>query len=94
MQRAVPECFLQSSVQRRAALPDRGGGLLPEMAEIDEAVAIEIDRRVKARLELLKAKNFAEADTIRDTLLAEGVQLKDGKDAATGERLTTWELKR
>ena len=69
-------------------------GLLPEMAEIDEAVAIEIDRRVKARLELLKAKNFAEADTIRDTLLAEGVQLKDGKDAATGERLTTWELKR
>jgi cysteinyl-tRNA synthetase len=69
-------------------------GLLPEMAEIDEAVAIEIDRRVKARLELLKAKNFAEADTIRETLLAEGVQLKDGKDAATGERVTTWELKR
>ncbi|MBB3963840.1 cysteine--tRNA ligase [Rhizobium metallidurans] len=69
-------------------------GLLPEMAEIDEAVAIEIDRRVKARLELLKTKNFAEADKIRDTLLAEGVQLKDGKDAATGERVTTWELKR
>jgi cysteinyl-tRNA synthetase len=69
-------------------------GLLPEMAEIDEAVAIEIDRRVKARLELLKAKNFAEADTIRETLLAEGIQLKDGKDAATGERVTTWELKR
>ncbi|WP_018898776.1 cysteine--tRNA ligase [Rhizobium sp. 2MFCol3.1] len=69
-------------------------GLLPEMAEIDEAVAIEIDRRVKARLELLKAKNFAEADKIRDTLLAEGVQLKDGKDAATGERVTTWEVKR
>ncbi|MBO9123340.1 MULTISPECIES: cysteine--tRNA ligase [unclassified Rhizobium] len=69
-------------------------GLLPEMAEIDEAVAIEIDRRVKARLELLKAKNFAEADKIRDTLLAEGVQLKDGKHAATGERVTTWEVKR
>jgi cysteinyl-tRNA synthetase len=47
-------------------------GLLPAMAEIDEAVAIEIDRRVKARLELLNAKNFAEADKIRDTLLAEG----------------------
>jgi cysteinyl-tRNA synthetase len=69
-------------------------GLLPEMAEIDEAVAIEIFRRVKARLELLKTKNFAEADKIRDTLLAEGVQLKDGKDAATGERVTTWEVKR
>ena len=69
-------------------------GVLPEIAEIDEAVAIEIDRRVKARLELLKAKNFAEADKIRDTLAAEGVQLKDGKDAATGERVTTWEVKR
>ncbi|MBW9112814.1 cysteine--tRNA ligase [Rhizobium cauense] len=69
-------------------------GVLPEMAEIDEAVAIEIDRRVKARLELLKAKNFAEADKIRDTLLAEGIQLKDGKDPATGERVTKWEVKR
>ncbi len=69
-------------------------GLRPEVAEIDEAVAMEIDRRVKARLEFLKAKNFAEADKIRDTLLAEGVQLKDGKDAATGERVTTWEVKR
>ncbi|KQV63926.1 cysteine--tRNA ligase [Rhizobium sp. Root1220] len=69
-------------------------GVLPEMAEIDEAVAIEIDARVKARLELLKAKNFAEADQIRDTLLAEGIQLKDGKDAATGERVTKWEVKR
>ncbi|KRB50275.1 cysteine--tRNA ligase [Rhizobium sp. Root708] len=69
-------------------------GVLPEMAEIDEAVAIEIDRRVKSRLELLKAKNFAEADKIRDTLLAEGIQLKDGKDAATGERVTKWEVKR
>ncbi|HEY0125245.1 MAG TPA: cysteine--tRNA ligase [Rhizobium sp.] len=69
-------------------------GLLPEKVEIDDAIASEIDRRVQARLELLKAKNFAEADKIRDTLLAEGIQLKDGKDPATGERITTWEVKR
>ncbi|MGV2098537.1 cysteine--tRNA ligase [Rhizobium sp. 21-4511-3d] len=69
-------------------------GVLPEKTEVDEAVALEIDRRVAARLELLKAKNFAEADKLRDELLSEGVQLKDGKDAATGERVTTWELKR
>jgi cysteinyl-tRNA synthetase len=67
---------------------------LLEKTEVDEAVALEIDRRVAARLELLKAKNFAEADKLRDQLLAEGVQLKDGKDAASGERVTTWELKR
>jgi cysteinyl-tRNA synthetase len=69
-------------------------GVQPQKVEIDEAAVAEIDARVKARLELLKAKNFAEADKIRDTLLAEGIQLNDGKDAATGERVTKWEVKR
>ena len=39
-------------------------------------------------------KNWAEADRIRDELLAQGIQLKDGKDPVTGERVTTWEVKR
>ncbi|QND50047.1 cysteine--tRNA ligase [Rhizobium lusitanum] len=69
-------------------------GLLPEKVEMDDGVVSEIDRRVQVRLELLKAKNFAEADKVRDALLAEGIQLKDGKDSATGERITTWEIKR
>jgi cysteinyl-tRNA synthetase len=69
-------------------------GLLPKKAEVDAAVASDIDAKVRQRLELLKAKNFAEADKLRDALLAEGIQLKDGKDAATGERTTTWEVKR
>jgi cysteinyl-tRNA synthetase len=69
-------------------------GLLPKKAEVDEAVVAEIDAKVRQRLELLKAKNFSEADKLRDALLAEGIQLKDGKDAATGERTTTWEVKR
>ncbi|APO67023.1 cysteinyl-tRNA synthetase [Rhizobium gallicum] len=69
-------------------------GVEPKETEVDEAVAAEVDRRVRARLELLKAKNFNEADKIRETLLAEGIQLKDGKDAVTGERVTTWEVKR
>ncbi|MFT4001753.1 MAG: cysteine--tRNA ligase [Rhizobium sp.] len=69
-------------------------GLLPKKTEVDEAVVTEIDAKVRQRLELLKAKNFAEADKLRDELTARGVQLKDGKDAATGERITTWEIKR
>ncbi len=69
-------------------------GLLPKKTEVDEAVVAEIDAKVRQRLELLKAKNFAEADKLRDELTARGVQLKDGKDAATGERITTWEIKR
>ena len=69
-------------------------GVVPQAVELDEGLVRDIDSRVRARLELLKAKNFAEADKIRDDLLARGVQLKDGKDPATGERVTTWDIKR
>ena len=69
-------------------------GLLPKKAEMDEAVVTEIDAKVRQRLELLKAKNFAEADKLREELTARGIQLKDGKDAVTGERTTSWEIKR
>jgi cysteinyl-tRNA synthetase len=69
-------------------------GVLPTKAEMDEAVVAKIDAKVRQRLELLKAKNFAEADKLREELTEIGIQLKDGKDAATGERITTWEIKR
>jgi cysteinyl-tRNA synthetase len=49
---------------------------------------------VDARLAFIAAKNWAEADRIRDELLAKGIQLKDGKDPETGERVTTWEVRR
>ncbi len=48
----------------------------------------EIDRRIAARLSARKARNFAEADRIRDELAALGVVLKDSKDG------TTWEVAR
>ena len=48
----------------------------------------EIDRRIAAQLDARKAKNFAEADRIRDELAALGVVLKDSKDG------TTWEVAR
>ncbi|MBT9368489.1 cysteine--tRNA ligase [Rhizobium sp. CSW-27] len=69
-------------------------GLLPKPVEVDEAIAAGIDALVEMRLELLKAKNFAEADRIRNELAEKGIQLKDGKDPVTGQRVTTWELKR
>lgn len=50
--------------------------------------------RIEERLALLKARDFAAADAIRDELAAKGIQLKDGKDPATSERVTTWELRR
>ena len=50
--------------------------------------------KIARRLAFIRDKNWAEADSIRDELLAQGIQLKDGKDPATGERITTWEVKR
>jgi cysteinyl-tRNA synthetase len=50
--------------------------------------AAEIEKLIAQRLAARKAKNFAEADRIRDSLAARGIILKDGP---TG---TTWEVKR
>ncbi|MBB4102661.1 cysteine--tRNA ligase [Allorhizobium borbori] len=69
-------------------------GLLPEKVAVDAGESAAIEARVAERLAFLKAKNFAEADRVRDELAAQGVSLKDGKDKDTGERVTTWELKR
>jgi cysteinyl-tRNA synthetase len=52
-----------------------------------------IDDAVNARLAALNAKDFAKADELRAALLAEGIQLMDGKNEA-GERVTKWEVKR
>ncbi len=54
----------------------------------------EIEAAMAERLGFIREKNWTEADRIRDALLAEGIQLKDGKDPATGERVTTWEVRR
>ncbi len=69
-------------------------GVLPKKAEVSDALAEGVDAIIQMRLEMIKAKNWAEADRIRDDLVAKGIQLKDGKDPETGERVTTWEVKR
>jgi cysteinyl-tRNA synthetase len=53
-----------------------------------EALRKSADDAIAARNAARKAKNFKEADRIRDELLAKGIVLKDGP---TG---TTWEVKR
>ncbi|WP_439527310.1 cysteine--tRNA ligase [Pannonibacter sp.] len=60
----------------------------------DQSEQQAIEALVAERLAFLEAKNFAEADRLRDELTAMGVLLKDGKDPATGQRTTTWEVKR
>ena len=46
-----------------------------------------IDALVMARYEAKKAKNFAEADRIRDELKAEGIEIIDAKDGASWKRV-------
>ncbi|MBX8813475.1 cysteine--tRNA ligase [Pseudochrobactrum algeriensis] len=65
--------------------------LFSAAADVDTA---DVERQISERLAFINGKNWAEADRIRDSLLAQNIQLKDGKDPATGERVTTWEVKR
>ncbi len=46
-----------------------------------------VDALVLARYEAKKAKNFAEADRIRDELKAQGIEIVDTKDGATWKKL-------
>jgi len=55
-------------------------------ANIDEA---KVDTLIKDRAAARAAKKWAEADRIRDELLAMGIELKDNKDGTT-----SWEVKR
>jgi cysteinyl-tRNA synthetase len=63
----------------------------PPALAIDEA---KVEALIAARNAARKARNFKEADRIRDQLSAMGIGLKDSKDPATGEIATTWEVKR
>ncbi len=65
-----------------------GIGIQREVA-VDEDVA----KKVAARLAALNAKDFAEADRIRNELADQGIVLMDYKDEA-GARRTRWEVKR
>ena len=57
--------------------------------DVDEAMIAE---RIEARLVLIREKNWAQADAIRDQLAEVGIHLKDRKDPQTGVRVTSWEV--
>ena len=54
-------------------------------ADTDQVAAIEA--QIAARLQARKAKDFAEADRIRDALKTEGIELEDGPRGTTWRRL-------
>jgi cysteinyl-tRNA synthetase len=62
----------------------------PATLTVDDA---RIEALIAARSAARKAKDFKESDRIRDELAAMGIQLKDAKDPATGEIVTTWDVR-
>jgi cysteinyl-tRNA synthetase len=64
------------------------GEIMP--IEFQSVVNAKVDARKSARAR----KDFKESDRIRDELAVMGVVLKDSKDPATGEPVTTWEIAR
>ncbi len=79
--------FLGFSGERKAIERVRAG-------QEQAAASADVDSLIAARNAARKAKNFAEADRIRDELAAMGIELKDAKDPKTGELVTTWEVAR
>ncbi len=67
---------------------------LYDQAEMDSADVEAIEASISDRLRSLAAKDFVEADRIRDELAEQGIQLMDYIDPDTSEKRTKWEVKR
>ena len=75
----------ESLVERQALAEDTGPA-------VEAAFVQAVETRIAARNAARAAKNWAESDRLRDELVAMGLVLKDGKDAA-GNPMTVWEVK-
>ena len=65
-----------------------------KLAEAGSARESDVSALIEARKAARAAKDFKEADRIRDELEAMGITLKDAKDPKTGELTTIWEVAR
>ncbi len=74
--------------------PGSSGCRHVDAADAAAAESGRVAALVEARNAARKAKDFKEADRIRDELAAMGIELKDAKDPTTGELVTTWEVAR
>jgi cysteinyl-tRNA synthetase len=86
----------EEEAKRSAAILVRLGGVLGLLQQDPEAFfhadtgselsADDIEAQIQARADARKAKNFAEADRIRDELLEKGIILDDSREGTTWRR--------
>jgi cysteinyl-tRNA synthetase len=81
----------KANLTRHVSQAEPGASDHPAGRRVDPG---EVDKHIAARNAARKAKDFKEADRIRDEIAAMGVILKDAKDPNTGELVTTWEVAR
>ena len=69
-------------------------GLLEHKARVESKIDVALVERLLAERQAARqARNFAEADRLRDLLSGMGVIVKDGKDPGTGGQTTVWETR-
>jgi cysteinyl-tRNA synthetase len=89
----------RSAAELRACLELIGlyaGETREDFADGQPRMAIDagtVEALIADRLTARRNKDFKESDRLRDQLVVMGVVIKDGKDPATGEPITTWDVR-
>lgn len=91
--RGAAKC-LKASAQLMGLLSQSSTDWRNAKPRTEAAPVFEIEHHLAARQKARRAKNWAEADRIRDELAAMGITLKDKKNPETGEIETEWEITR
>jgi cysteinyl-tRNA synthetase len=76
----------KAEAQRVLETMNRFDSVFGFQKKAEEKLDADIEAKIAARLAARKAKNWAEADRIRDELLAQGIILEDGPSGTKWKR--------